>query len=206
MAYSHKQMQMDNGTHFTVVPHLDVCAHPTIQVLDLVLNKEQWRVINFYHDIRDNTSLQKLLEIDINTIIPTLVIGDFNTYSQAWSPPNIPHSQWTSHLEEWAATNLLTLANNPGEITHRGTKHERDSVIDLAWYNEAAIQAATFTGLTTDWEGSLASDHAMLHTLGHPREKSLNQTPESDLGFVIDPERRDEWTHTFTVKSKKTVF
>jgi Endonuclease-reverse transcriptase len=163
MAYSRKLTQLDNGNYFSVVPHLDVCMHPTIQVLDLIFDKEQWRVINFYHDIRDNTSLQKLLYIDIDATIPTLIIRDFNTHARAWSPPDIPCSLWSGRLEEWVATNLLTLANTPGEITHRGTDHEWDSVIDLAWYNEAAIQVTTFAGLTTDWEGSLASDHAMLH-------------------------------------------
>ena len=146
-------------------------------------------MINFYHDIRDSTSLQKLLEIDIDATTPTLVIGDFNTHAQAWSPFNTPRSQWAGHLEEWAAVNLLTLANNPGEITRKGAEYERDSVIDLAWYNEAAIQAATFTGLTINWKGSLALDHAMLNLRGHTREKSTNTNTETDLGFVVDPEK-----------------
>jgi hypothetical protein len=207
MAYSCKPTQEgDNTTHFTVVPRLDVCAHPTIQVLDLIFEKEQWRVINFYHDIRDNTCLQKLLEIDIDAVIPTLVIGDFNTHSRAWSPPDTPRSHWAGRLEEWAAGNLLTLANNPGEITRKGAAHERDSVIDLAWYNEAAIQAATFTGLAIDWEGSLASDHAMIHITGHTREKSENQNLETDLGFVIDPEKSEEWIRTFKGKSSAFSF
>jgi len=82
MAYSRKQTRQDkDNTHFTVVPRIDICTHPTIQVLDLIFDKEQWRVINFYHDVRDNTCLQRLLEIDIDAIIPTLVIGDFNTHS-----------------------------------------------------------------------------------------------------------------------------
>ena len=202
MAYSRKQMRANKDTtHFSIVPRLDVCTHPTIQVLDLIFENEQWRVINFYHDIRDNTCLQKLLEIDINAVIPTLIIGDFNTHSQVWSPPDISRSQWAGRLEEWAAANLLTLANNPGEITRKGADHERDSVIDLAWYNEAAIQAATFTGLTVDWEGSLGSDHAMLHVTGHTREESTNQNAETNLGFIIDPEKGEEWITTFKQNS-----
>ena len=206
MAYSRKPTHAATDTYFTVVLRLDICTHPTIQVLDLIFDKEQWRVINFYHDIRDNTSLPKLLDIDIDATIPTLVIGDFNTHSRTWSPPNVPRSQWAGRLEEWAATNLLTLANNPGEITRRGAGHEKDSIIDLAWYNEAAIQAATFTGLNTDWEGSLASDHAMLRLLGRTQEKSLNQAAEMDLGFVIDPEKREEWTRAFKVRSRTPPF
>jgi hypothetical protein len=57
---------------------------------------------------------------------------------------------------------LLTLANDPGVITRKGAEHEHDSVIDLVWYNEAAIQLTTFSDLKVDWEGSLGLDHAML--------------------------------------------
>src|SRR6267154_1009540 len=206
MAYSRKQTGGNKITHFTVVPRLDVCIHPTIQVLDLIFDKEKWRVINFYHNIRDNTCLQKLLEIDVDAITPTLIIGDFNTHSRAWSPPDLPRSQWAGRLEEWAARNLLTLANNPGEITRKGADHERDSVINLAWYNEAAVQNTTFTQLTVDWRGSLASDHAMLHTTGRTREESRNQNQETDLGFIIDPERSEEWIHNFKERSTTLPF
>jgi hypothetical protein len=61
--------------------------------------------------------------------------------------------------------NLLTLASNPGEITCRGAGNDRDSVIDLTWYNEASVQATMFTDLSIDWAGSLGSDHAMPHVL-----------------------------------------
>jgi hypothetical protein len=175
MAYTRKQAQDDrNAAHFTVVPRLDVCTHPSIQVLDLIFDSEQWRVINFYHDVLDNTCLQALLALDIDAIIPTLVIGDFNMHSRTWSPTSIPRSQWAEWVEEWATVNLLTLANNLGEITRKGAAHERDSMIDLAWYNEAAVQSATFTELNVNWKGSLGSDHAMLHVMGHTCEASPN--------------------------------
>src|SRR5712672_1462330 len=203
MAYARKQAQgTRDTTHFTVVPRLDTCSHPSVQVLDVILDNEQWRVINFYHDIRDSSSLDTLLGLDFDAVIPTLVIGDFNAHSQTWSPPEVPRSSSATRIEEWAATNLLTLANAPGEITRRGAKHEKDSVIDLAWYNEAAIQAATFSGLTVDWEGSLGSDHAMLHVSGYTREPPPRHNQEGDLGFIIDPERSEVWTKAFGERSR----
>jgi hypothetical protein len=39
-----------------------------------------------------------------------------------------------------------------------------DSVVDLAWYNDAATQSSSFTDLRIDWDGSLGSDHAMSRT------------------------------------------
>ena len=197
MAYARKNSAHDPDTpHFTMVPRVDICSHPTIQVLDVILDDEQWQVINFYHDVRDNTSLQALLALEINATTPTLLIGDFNLHSRTWSPPDTQRSSQVTRFEVWAAANLLTLANTPGEITRRGAEHEKDSVIDLAWYNDAAIWSATFTGLEVDWAGSLGSDHAMLRTAGHPYEA---HTPDhdQDLGYLVDPELEEEWIDAF---------
>ena len=202
MAYARKPTQLPTKVpRFTVVPRLDVCSHPTLQVLDIVFDDEEtWRVINFYHDVRDNTSLQALLALDIDALTPTLIIGDFNTHSPAWSPPNIPRSYWAARIEEWAAQNLLELANDPGVITRKGAEHERDSVIDLAWYNEAAIQLSTFSDLRVDWGGSLGSDHAMLIVSGHTQEEAPPPEHEGDLGFLIDPEKREDWVRAFKAR------
>jgi hypothetical protein len=52
MAYACKPSQADNNAPpFTAVPRLDICAHPSIQVLNIVHDKEEWRIISFYHDI-----------------------------------------------------------------------------------------------------------------------------------------------------------
>lgn len=202
MTYARRNSARNQDTpHFTVVPRVDICSHPTLQVLDIVLDDEEWRVINFYHDVRDNTSLQALLALDIAATTPTLVIGDFNTHAQAWSMPDTPRSSHATQLEVWAANNLLTLANNPGEVTRRGAGHERDSVIDLAWYNEAAIQSATFTGLKVDWAGSLGSDHAMLHITALPSDpEPTDPDPSETLGYVLDPERSEDWSRALKAR------
>ena len=206
MAYARKNTaKYLNTPHFTVVPRIDVCAHPTLQVLDIILDNEQWRVINFYHDARDITSLQALLALDIDATIPTLLIGDFNLHAQSWSLPDTPRSTQAPLFEVWAEANLLTLANNPGEITRRGADHERDSIIDLAWYNDAATQDATFSGLEIDWAGSLGSDHAMLRVAAHTYEATAPSDGD-DLGYVVDPERREEWIHAFKAKSAPYLF
>jgi hypothetical protein len=186
---------------FSIVPRLDISAHPCLQVLDVVFDRELWRVINFYHDVRDNSSLQALTSLDIDAITPTLVVGDFNTHSPSWSPSDILRSGWAGHVEEWAATNLLTLANTPGEVTRRGADHERDSVIDLAWYNEAAILNSTFTDLKIDWSGSLGSDHALLQITGQTREAIPQSPGESDLGLLTDPEQKEQWVKAFTART-----
>src|SRR6266849_4837600 len=115
MAYARKPIPRSTVPHFTVVLRLDVSSHPTLQVLDIVFdNQETWQVINFYHDIRDDTSLQALLSLEVDALTPTLIVGDFNTHSRTWSLPDTPRSHWATRVEEWAALNLLLLANNPG--------------------------------------------------------------------------------------------
>ena len=202
MAYVRKNLQSThNSPRFTVVPRLDICSHPTVQVLDIIFDNESWQVINFYRHDADDTSIRALLALDISATIPTLVIGDFNAHSSTWSLPGATRSTCANQLEEWAATNLLTLASTPGEITRRGASHESDSVLDLAWYNEAAVQATTFSNLLVDWPGSLTSDHAMIHVTGKTREHSnLQEEDEANLGFVIEPDRKEEWIRVFRTK------
>jgi hypothetical protein len=102
---------------FTVVPRLDLSTHPCLQVVDIVFDTKTWQVINFYHDVWDGSSLQALTSLDIDALMPTLVVGDFNTHSPTWSPPDLPQSSWANQIEDWAAINLLALANNPGKVT-----------------------------------------------------------------------------------------
>jgi retrotransposon-encoded endonuclease len=140
MAYACKWAQdTSNPSPFTITPYLDICSHPCLQILDVILDDKQWCIINFYHNIQDNLSLQALLALKIDATTPTMVIGNFNTHSPTWSPPDTPHLHWAGCIEEWAVSNLLTLANNPGEIMCKGADHERDLTIDLAWFNEATI-------------------------------------------------------------------
>jgi hypothetical protein len=208
MAYARKPSQRaTNVPHFSVVSRLDICSHPTLQVLDIVFDDDEtWRVINFYHDVRDNSSLQALLSLDIDALTPTLIMGDFNTHSPSWSPPDTPRSPWTTRVEEWAALNLLVLANTPGEITRKGAGNDRDSVIDLAWYNDAAVHSSSFSDLKIDWEGSLGSDHAMLLIAGQTLNKTTGLNYGGNLGFVIDPERSEEWTCAFKERSYHFFF
>ena len=94
MAYNwQRALSPHNHTHFTLVLHLDISSHPCLQVLDVIFDKDCWWLMNFYHNVRNNSSLKALLSLDIDAVIPTLVIGDFNTHLPTWSPPNNPWSR-----------------------------------------------------------------------------------------------------------------
>jgi Endonuclease-reverse transcriptase len=119
MAYACKQAPNTQlEPPFTVLPWLDMSTHPCVQVLDIVFDTTTWHIINFYHDIHNTLSLRTLTSLDIDKLTPTLVMGDFNTHADMWSPPDVPRSRWANQIEEWAAQNLLILANNPGKVTH----------------------------------------------------------------------------------------
>ena len=53
-------------------------------------DNKTWQVVNFYHNTRDNTALQALLSLDIDALMPTLIVGDFKKNSQTWSLPDTP--------------------------------------------------------------------------------------------------------------------
>ena len=163
MAYTRKRTWegVNSPAFFTAFSRLDLCAHPCVMILELSFDRTTWRIINFYNDVNDHSVLNTLLSLDLDPLIPTLVIGDFNMHSRTWSPENIMPSPWVERVKEWAVSNLLVLANEPGKITRKGADHQRSSTIDLTWYNDVAVEEATFSNWVLDWEGSLGSDHAL---------------------------------------------
>lgn len=98
------------------------------------------------------------------------------------------------------------LANEARVITRKGAEHEQDSVINLAWYNEIAVQTTSFSDLKIDWGGSLGSDHAMLIITGHTQDKVIAPDDKGSLGFLIDPEKSEEWTRAFKARSSHSFF
>jgi len=207
MAYSCKTINANSSKQlpFSVVTCPDICAHPCIQILNIIHVGEEWRVINVYHNTRDMSGLDALMTLDLDPFTPTLIMGDFNTHSRSRSPDNIEPSYWAWRLEEWAVGNLLTLANNPGTITHQGTNNERDSVLDLAWFNTAAIDRATFSNLQVDWEGSLGSDHTALHVSAQTRHNlnpRINQ--ETNPGYLVEDGAKDKWLKSYKQITQRT--
>ena len=203
LAYTRKRSWegINAPTCFTAISRLDLCAHPCVMILDLTFDSTTWRLVNFYNDIGDNTALATLLRLDLDPTIPTLVTGDFNTHSRWWSPDGITPSTWAGDVEEWTVGNLLILANKPQLITRRGASHERSSVLDLTWYNDAAVEDAVFSDWTLDWEGSLGSDHALTRVQGSLlRPTHPPQDENTELGYIIDEEKGREWQKCFKDK------
>jgi hypothetical protein len=82
----------------------DIIAHPCILITDILVDQMKWRAINFYNDVDDNTALSSLLSLDLDSTIPTVILGDFNLHSSSWSPAGWATSPAATCLEEWLAT------------------------------------------------------------------------------------------------------
>src|SRR6266446_1000561 len=138
---------------------------------------------------------------------PCVMVLDLNFDNTVWRLINFYNdirdasaSPWADRVEEWAVGNLLVLANEPGEITHKGAGLDCDSTIDLTWYNDAAIEGSIFTNWELDWAGSLGSDHALTRVQGLlPQPPQFLDEDSRDLGYVLDEEKESDWCRLFKI-------
>ena len=94
LTYTRKfsRMHTNRLSPIHTIPRLDLIRHPTILITNHHIGSQSLRIINFYHDTEDTSSLHSLLELDLDSTFPTILIGDFNLHSHSWSPPDLPTS------------------------------------------------------------------------------------------------------------------
>jgi hypothetical protein len=177
----------------------DLVAHPCLLISDILVRHIKWRAINFYNDTADNSALASLLSLDMDSTIPTLLIGDFNIHSPSWSSSDWSRSSTALKLEEWLAAQTFTMLTQPGVPTHRGENGARDSTIDLVWINFAASIQNSFQGAHVDWEGLLGSDHALIRTFVlTPMCIQCNKEDRTNrFDTAITPKEWEEWGQIF---------
>jgi len=84
-----------------------------------------------------DTTLKYLTDHDLDNSHLTVLIGDFNTHTNQWSIPEMTPSSWAEHLCDWI-DNHSSFLNPLLTPTRQGSRpNERDSVLDLAFANEA---------------------------------------------------------------------
>ncbi len=133
-------------------------------ITDIHIHRDTLRIINFYHDVDDKTCLTTLTSLNLDPTIPTILVGDFNLHSPWWSPRGWSPSPQVSAFETWAATQTLELATIPSDIIQRGLVSKRPSTLDLTWQNCSTIVTLALTPPLTNWEASISSDHAGIHS------------------------------------------
>ena len=183
------------NTHLSALCRTDLCAHPCLQMLDIWTGKEVWRALNFYNDVSDPSTLDALTALDLDPTIPTILVGDFNTHSPAWSSPSWNKSPHADRLESWLTSQTFALLSEPGRPTCRSTAaaNERDSVLDLIWVNEAAEQALLFALPEVNWADSLRSDHALMRCTLYPNALIPWLPKEAVTGYKLDSGKLEEW-------------
>ena len=185
-------------TPIRTVARLDLARHPTILITDHHINQDCIRVVNFYHDVDDPTSIRALTALELDPEVPTILLGDFNMHSPSWSPEGWTRSPRSEAFETWAACQTLELQTGKGDITRRGKLDERPSTLDLTWHNFAASLSLTLTPPTLDWEASLGSDHAGIRTqwLLDSRPTITHLRPLCTYKLDLSKEERRNWTDT----------
>ena len=167
-------------------------------IIDISFYDDTLRLLNIYHCVPDRGhDLSHIFSLDLDPVILTLVVGDFNTHGPEWSLPGATMSPWAQALEEWFEASELSICNPHGIATWLGREDQRPSVLDLALLNTPAMLSDQFSETSVSFEQSLGSDHAALTVLWTPMH-ALPPLPPSTLpGFAIEDELKDTWCKAF---------
>ena len=181
-------------TPVKVIVRNDLVRHPTILITDLHVGPQTLRVINFYHDVADDSSLETLTAIDLDSTIPTLLCGDFNLHSPSWSQEGWDRSPRASQFEQWAAGQTFELQTPRGTITRHGKEGERSSTLDLTWFNLAASVQYSLAMPEVDWAASIGSDHAGIRTVWSLQRQTPTTPTNATYAFKHDMSAEDQKT------------
>jgi hypothetical protein len=191
----HDRTLIFRKNHCQMIVRNDLASHPCILISDFHIGTYYWHILNFYNNVADPTALDTLLNLDLDATIPTMVIGDFNLHSTSWSPMGWAMSSGAHRLEEWMATQTFALLNKPRFPTRMGEGGARNSTIDLAWSNMAALMQGTFFSAQVDFGGSMGSDHALIRVIAST-PVHITRAPEdrtNRFNTDIDADAWEEW-------------
>jgi hypothetical protein len=161
----HDHVAKFKPNHCQLIVRNNLASHPCLLITDIHSGTYYWRVINFYNDMSDPSALDALVGLDLDTTIPTLLVGDFNLHSPSWSPMGWDTSRGANRLEEWAALQTMDLLTKPCIPMRMGEGGGCNSTLDLVWCNMAAQIQGTFVGVEVDFGGSQGSNHALIRTI-----------------------------------------
>jgi len=195
-------VKYDLARTFSIVNNL---SHPLSTLESMVLNfsfeDESLRIVNVYHCVPTELGQHNLLHLlshELDPLLPTLLVGDFNTHSHVWSFPYSTISPWASDLVDWFDNQGLELLNPPRVATwESGCDDHRPSVLDLALINEATAISRQISGLHISFEESISLDHVALRLLWYPTKSIAIAPPPVLTGFAVDDLYMDSWLKIF---------
>jgi hypothetical protein len=176
----------------------DIINHRNAIVVDFRYGDDRFRLINVYNPDGDGGDIiDTLTSIDLDPGIPTAVSGDFNLHHQEWALHPVRNDRSAGVLLEWALLNSLVLQNEEGVPTRRGHAGQRDSIIDLTFFDHFAAEDAIFSAfqISNDEHFTLGSDH---NAIAWAVDFNSDYVPDdSTRSYKIDPDKRDEWCDAF---------
>jgi len=173
-------------------------ASPASQALEVSISSTSFILVNiYYHIVNHRPALDHIIRSPLDPILPTYVVGDFNTHSSTWSFLGTMVSSWASPLEDWFEDSDLLLVNPTGFATRQGEARQHDSIIDLTLLNNSALCTGRFSPVSVSFPNSLGSDHAALLITWTPPFDPLPYVPTILPGFVIDDSLVASWTKDF---------
>jgi len=182
----------------------NLTSHPASSlesmVLDFAFEDEILCIVNVYHCMHNDShhNLLHLFASHFDPLIPTLLMGDFNTHSHIWSFPHSTISPWATELVDWFDDQGLELLNPLHIATwSSGRADQRPSVLDLALINEAAVISGQISPLTISQCNSISSDHATLSLFWYPAESIAMAPPPKLSGYAVDDLLIKYWTKIF---------
>lgn len=185
------------GLDMTVTPRLDIANHPNILITDLKYGNKVFRLANVYNRGGNGSeTIGALLECELDPGIPTAVAGDFNLHHKQWSLYATRNERSGEDLLEWALSNGLQLQND-ATPTRRGQGGQNNSIIDLTFFNCAAIVDESFLDheVTDDSAAHLGSDHnALTWSIDVHAEQVLSDRPPT---YKINTALRNQWLSEF---------
>ena len=174
---------------------------PESMMLDISFEQELLCIINIYHRTptdRDGHNLLHLLSSSLDPLVPTLLLGNFNTRSHIWSLPSATISPWAAELVDWFDNQGLELLNPPRSATWRSYQDRvHPSVLDLALINKAAAISGQISPLSISFVDSVSSDHAALSLFWYPAEAIAITPPPELTGYQVDDDFFKEWSTFF---------
>jgi len=199
VTYVRQSLVLSRDVHIvSLTNHL--AASPSSQLLEVSISGNVFLLVNIYHHVVNHQpSLGHLLCAPLDDMLPTYVVGDFNTHSSTWSFPGATVSSWASPLEDWFEDSALTLVNPTGLATRHGEANQHDSIINLALLNDSALCTGRFSPVSISFQDSLGSDHTALYIHWTPPFDPLPYVPTILPGFVIDDLLVTSWTKDFSL-------
>ncbi|KAF8750066.1 Reverse transcriptase (RNA-dependent DNA polymerase) [Rhizoctonia solani] len=190
-----------------------VPIHRDILAVDLFLDNHKFTIVNVYaHGKEAHRTINHLTNEIIPIDRPLILTGDFNLHHPDWA---LDGSKWKNRhpnqtereFRDYAEFNDLTIMNHTSHPTRIASNPASNSIIDLTFLNNRAVEAWPDFNWEVDTPStgrSCGSDHMAITWSIQPFDQD-EPVEEAILTShrPIDPKREDKWVEAYAKALKK---